>query len=77
MPRRLHADALPPNIEVNEFFFLAGRWLNSPTAQQNYISANYTHAFNYLLSRGVNVVAQLVARRVAGRSAALQLELQH
>ena len=34
------------------------------TAQQNYISANYTHAFNYLLSRGVNVVAQLVAKRV-------------
>ena len=63
--KALHANALPPNIEVNEFFFLAGRWLNSPTAQQNYISANYTHAFNYLLSRGVNVVAQLVAKRVA------------
>ena len=62
--KALHAKALPPNIEVNEFFFLAGRWLGSPTAQQNYISANYTHAFNYLLSRGVNVVAQLVAKRV-------------
>ncbi len=60
----LHANALPPNIEINEFFFLAGRWLGSPPAQQAYISANYTHAFNYLLSRGVNVVAQLVARRV-------------
>ncbi len=62
--RALHANALPPNVEVNEFFFLAGRWLGSPTAQQNYISANYTHAFNYLLSRGANVVAQLVAKRV-------------
>lgn len=62
--RALHADALPPNIEVNEFFFLAGRWLTSPMVQQNYIAANYTHAFNYLLSRGVNVVAQLVAKRV-------------
>ena len=62
--RALHANALPPNIEVNEFFFLAGRWLGSAAAQQNYISANYTHAFNYLLSRGVNVVAQLVAKRV-------------
>jgi hypothetical protein len=61
--KALHAGALPPNVEVNEFFFLAGRWLNSPVAQQNYISANYTHAFNYLLSRGVNVVAQLVAKR--------------
>lgn len=60
----LRANALPPNIEVNEFFFLAGRWLGSPLAQQSYISANYTHAFNDLLSRGVNVVAQLVAKRV-------------
>lgn len=64
--KALHANALPPNIEVNEFFFLAGRWLGSPAAQQNYISANYTHAFNYLLSRGVNVIAQLVAKRVVG-----------
>ena len=52
----LRAHALPPNIEVNEFFFLAGSWLHSPQAQQNYIAANYTHAFNYLLARGVNVV---------------------
>ena len=62
----LHAGALPPNIEVNEFFFLAGSWLHSPQAQQNYIAANYTHAFNYLLARGVNVVAQLVAKSEAG-----------
>ena len=40
----LHADALPPNIRVIEFFFLAGRWLHVPFAQQHYISANYTHA---------------------------------
>lgn len=59
----LHANKLPGNIEVNEFFFLAGRWMGSPAAQQNYIAANYTHAFSYLLSRGVNVVAQLVAKR--------------
>ncbi len=62
--KALHAGSLPPNVEVNEFFFLAGRWLGSPAAQQNYISANYTHAFNYLLARGVNVVAQLVAKQV-------------
>ncbi len=55
---------LPPNIEVNEFFFLAGQWLGSPTAQQNYIAANYTHALQYLVAKGVNVVAQLVARRL-------------
>src|SRR5882757_8331033 len=60
----LHAGALPPNIEVIEFFFLAGKWLHVPFAQQHYISANYTHASSYLLSRGLNVVTQLVAKRI-------------
>ncbi|MEP6838239.1 MAG: acetyl-CoA hydrolase/transferase C-terminal domain-containing protein [Bradyrhizobium sp.] len=60
----LHAGALPPNIQVIEFFFLAGKWLRVPYAQQHYISANYTHASSYLLSRGLNVVTQLVAKRV-------------
>jgi hypothetical protein len=60
----LHAGALPPNINVIEFFFLAGRWLHVPSAQQHYISANYTHASSYLLARGLNVVLQLVAKRV-------------
>src|SRR5580692_11058887 len=60
----LHAGALPPNIKVIEFFFLAGRWLHVPFAQQHYISANYTHASSYLLARGLNVVTQLVAKRM-------------
>ncbi len=60
----VRANALPPNIRVIEFFFLAGRWLHVPFAQQHYISANYTHASSYLLERGLNVVTQLVARRV-------------
>jgi hypothetical protein len=60
----LHAGALPPNIKVFEFFFLAGRWIDLPDAQQHYISANYTHASSYLLERGLNVVTQLVAKRV-------------
>src|SRR5450631_4200610 len=60
----LRAGALPPNIRVIEFFFLAGRWLHVPFAQQHYISANYTHAASYLLARGLNVVTQLVAKRV-------------
>jgi hypothetical protein len=62
----LHAGALPPNIQVIEFFFLAGKWLHVPFAQQHYISANYTHASSYLLARGLNVVPQLVAKRVEG-----------
>lgn len=59
----LRRGTLPPNVQVDEFFFLAGRWLTNSIAQQSYISANYTHACEYLLSRGVNVVAQLVATR--------------
>jgi acyl-CoA hydrolase len=62
--KALRAGRLPPNIQVNEFFLLAGAWLGVPLAQQHYISANYTHAFRYVLERGVNVVAQLVAKRI-------------
>ncbi|HAP13826.1 MULTISPECIES: acetyl-CoA hydrolase/transferase C-terminal domain-containing protein [unclassified Afipia] len=62
--KALHARALPPNIEIVEFFFLAGKWLGNAYAQQHYISANYTHASSYLLTRGVNVIAQLVAKRI-------------
>jgi acyl-CoA hydrolase len=67
-PKLAYAEAqrkgvLPPNIEVNEFFFLAGRWLSVPSAQQSYVSANYTHACRYLIARGVNVIAQVVAKK--------------
>lgn len=62
--KALHAKTLPPNIEVVEFFFLAGKWLGNAYSQQHYISANYTHASSYLMTRGVNVIAQLVAKRV-------------
>jgi len=56
-------NAVPPNIEIDEFFLVAGRWLQSLYAQQHYISANYTHALRYILQRGVNVIGQLVAHR--------------
>src|SRR6201994_2553696 len=69
----LHADELPPNVQVIEFFFLAGKWLHMPYAQQHYISANYTHAASYLLARGLNVVTQLVARRVVDGAARYSL----
>src|SRR5262249_48876733 len=68
---------VPPNIEINEFFFLAGRWLSVPLAQQNYISANYTHAARYLIERGVNVVAQLVATKEIGGPKDYKLPFQH
>ncbi|HWJ99244.1 MAG TPA: acetyl-CoA hydrolase/transferase C-terminal domain-containing protein [Xanthobacteraceae bacterium] len=61
--KALRERSLPENIRVNEFFLLAGKWLHHPVMQQNYIAANYTHAMRYLLERGVNVAAQLVARK--------------
>lgn len=64
---------LPPNIQVNEFFFLAGKWLHVDNAQQHYISANYTHAASYLLARGLNVITQLVAKRVVDGAARYSL----
>jgi acyl-CoA hydrolase len=59
----LQAGRLPPNVEVNEFFFVAGTRLGIAPAQQDYICANYTHALRYLIARGVNVIGQLVAKR--------------
>jgi acyl-CoA hydrolase len=71
--RDLRRHALPANIEVNEFFFLAGHWLNVPLAQQRYISTNYTHAVQAVMSQGINVVGQLVARRGSGDAARYSL----
>jgi len=67
------AGTLAPNITVDEFFFQAGTRLGVAAAQQNYISANYTHALRYVLARGVNVVAQLIARRERGGETRLSL----
>ena len=64
MPARCIGANCRPTFSVIEFFFLAGKWLQVPYAQQHYISANYTHASSYLLARGLNVVTQLVAKRV-------------
>ena len=72
-PGLLYADllrkgTLPDTIEVSEFFLLAGRWLDNDTVQQNYLSANYTHAFDVLVSRRPNVLVQLVAEGEDGFS---------
>jgi acyl-CoA hydrolase len=58
----LRADALPPNIDISEFFLMAGRWLKVDAAQRRYVPVNYTDALPLLLERKPNVIAQLVAR---------------
>lgn len=57
----LRADSLPPNIRVEQFFMQPGSLLHSVSAQQDYISSNYSHAARDINAKGLNLVAQLVA----------------
>lgn len=59
--------ALPSNVRVHEFYFKAGARLHNSTAQQNYVSSNYTHVARDICERGCNVLMQLVARHPDGR----------
>ena len=59
----LRAGQVPTNIEIVEFFFKPGGFMNMPMPQQNYISTNYTHVIRDALDNGVNVWAQQVAKR--------------
>ncbi len=59
----LRRGKLPSNVEIQEFFFKAGSYLKTPSQQQNYVSSNYTHAARDLMLAGVNVVAQMVAKK--------------
>jgi len=63
--RAVRLDRVPANVRVIEFFLTPGAFLGAPHAQRNYLSANYTHVARAVLALGVNVVAQLVARRSA------------
>lgn len=53
--------ALPPNVEVEEFFLATGTLLNNAYAQQHYISVNYTHAMRRIVSARVNVIGQMIS----------------
>jgi acyl-CoA hydrolase len=64
---------MPPNARVIEFFFEPGSLLNSAHAQSHYLAANYTHVAREVVRRGVNVIAQMVARRTVGGSTEFSL----
>jgi len=53
---------LPANVAVHEFFVQPASELGNAYTQQNYINSNYTHAARDMNNRGVNVVAQTIAR---------------
>jgi acyl-CoA hydrolase len=67
------ANALPPNIEVREFFMKTGDYLNNAAAQQGYISTNYTFVARDMEVQGMNVIAQAVAARGEGEDMRLSL----
>ncbi|HEY1588893.1 MAG TPA: acetyl-CoA hydrolase, partial [Rhodanobacter sp.] len=56
-------DALPPNVEIHEFYMQSGALLHSGSAQRSYISQNYTHVARDLAVQEINLLVQLVARR--------------
>ncbi len=63
---------LPGNVRVFEFFMQSGSYLDNPTAQQHYISSNYTHALRDLLNSDINILLQMVA---VSDASALKLSL--
>lgn len=73
--RLIEQGRLPGNIQVIEFYLEPGAWLDSAPLQQSYLSANYTHVARDALQRGLNVIAQLVARAPAGEGPAGLLSL--
>jgi acyl-CoA hydrolase len=56
------AGTLPSNIEIIEFYFPAGKLLHVDSAQQNYVSSNYTHVARDMMDAGVNVLMQMVSK---------------
>ena len=54
---------LPKNIRIIEFYFPPGKYLGNRSAQQDYVSSNYTHVMRDMMDRGINVIAQIVAKK--------------
>ena len=59
--RDRQAGTLPPNVDIVEFYFPAGRFMHNDYAQQNYICSNYTHVARDMMDAGVNVLLQMVS----------------
>jgi acyl-CoA hydrolase len=65
----LHGGGVPDNVQIVEFFLDPGALLHVPHSQRHYVSSNYTHVARDVAAQGVNVIAQLVAKRsVEGHS---------
>ena len=58
----LRARRLPKNVELSEFYFKSGSMLGVASAQQEYLSSNYTHVARDMLAAGMNVILQAVGK---------------
>ncbi|HMD75362.1 MAG TPA: acetyl-CoA hydrolase/transferase C-terminal domain-containing protein [Steroidobacteraceae bacterium] len=67
--RDIHAGEVPDNIEISEFFLSSGAQLAAAHSQRHHTSTNYTHVARDYLAQGVNVIAQIVAKRGGGAAA--------
>jgi acyl-CoA hydrolase len=59
----LHGKGVPENVRIVEFFLDPGALLNVGHSQRHYVSTNYTQVARDVAAQGVNVIAQLVAKR--------------
>ncbi len=67
--RDLHENSVPDNVEIVEFFLDPGALLHVAHSQCHHISTNYTHVARDVAAHGVNVIAQLIAKRsIDGRA---------
>jgi len=55
------ADALPPNVHVEEFYLQSGAMLGSTQAQSSYNALNYTHVARTVARRGIGLLVHRVA----------------
>jgi len=62
----LRKNELPSNVEIVEFFYKPGGFLTTRHVQQNYLSANFTHACRDIINNGCNVAAQMIAKKTFG-----------
>lgn len=69
----LRDGTLPERVRISEFYLQSGALLRNDRAQREYASLNYTHVARDLAVAGINVVVQLVARRVDGGRERLSL----
>jgi acyl-CoA hydrolase len=59
----LHGAGVPDNVQIIEFFLDPGALLNVSHSQRHYVSTNYSQVARDVAAQGVNVIAQLVAKR--------------